>query len=470
MARRKKKDFENVQVIDIGHKGYAIGKAETGEIVLVDDAVPGDLINGFAFRKKKGIWMVQVEELVKKSPWRKEKDCPHFPVCGGCKWQDLTYEKQVEFKEKQVKDAVHRIAQIDSFDYLPIVAAPRPYAYRNKLEFSFSASQWLTEEQIKSGIEIPKIPALGFHPRNVFQKVIAIETCLLMEDTVNRIRNFISEKATEFGLQFYNNYAQEGDLRTLILRNNLAGEWMLVLTGTQPLDTGARRDLLQAAEDAFPEIVSIYYVENNKLNDSIYDCTPNLVAGTKYLTEHIGGLKFCIGPKSFFQTNIEQTEKLYHTLKTWANLKSDEIVYDLYSGIGSIGMYVADACAKVYCVEDVEEAVLDAIYNKEINGLEHVEHIQGKVEQLIQEAALNHLPKPDLVITDPPRAGMHKDVVEFILKLKPKRILYVSCEPTTMARDLKILEATYELKQVQAFDLFPQTSHVESLALLIERN
>jgi len=463
--RRKKKVFEQIDIIDIAAKGKCVGRTVEGEIVLVEKVVPGDVISGFALKKRKSLWQVIPESFISRSTDRVEPRCQHFEFCGGCKWQDLAIEKQLHYKEKQVFETMRRLGGIDNFDKKPIVPSPRTYEFRNKMEFSFSTSKWLSDEQIKSDDTIENNGGLGLHPPGWFQKVVDLETCHLIPDIINDIRNFIRQQSRALNLTFYHAIKHVGDMRNLIFRINRKGEIMLVFIFGSEL-AEPHNQLMELVNNKFSDIISIYAVTNQKANDSIFDLPAKLVYGEQYLQESIGDISFKIGPKSFFQTNIYQTEQLYAEVKRLANLTGEETVFDLYSGIGSIALYVADGAKDIVAVEDVSEAVDDARLNAEINNIDHISYHTGKMELLIKEEITNSFPKPDVIITDPPRAGMHKDVVEFILQQAPKRIVYVSCDPSTQARDIKLMSGDYNLISLQPFDMFPHTSHIEAIALL----
>ncbi len=463
--RKKKKEFSRIDIIDIAAKGKCVGRTEEGEIVLVDDVVPGDIISGNALRKRKGMWMVRPDQFHEYSTDRVEPPCAHFADCGGCKWQHLNIEQQLSFKQKQVFETMKRIGGYTDFDMRPIVPSPRSYQFRNKMEFSFSDKRWLGKHEIDATVDIQNAGGLGLHPPGRFDKVVDLEACHLIPEHVNDIRNFVRDTSRELGLTFYNARGHIGDMRNLMMRINRAGDIMVVfIFGSQLTDK--HQQLMSQTQENFPQIVSIYSILNQKANDSTFDLNAELIYGDQYLTEHIGSTQFKIGPKSFFQTNIYQTEQLYEEVRQLAQLSGSEIVFDLYSGIGSIALYLADQAREMVAIEDVSEAVADAKINAKLNGVDHISYHSGKMEKLIEANQLHHLPKPDVIITDPPRAGMHEAVVRFILDQEAKRIVYVSCDPATQARDIKMLSEKYKLISLQPFDMFPHTSHVEAVALL----
>ena len=466
--KRQKKQFDRIDIIDIASRGKCIGRADTGEIVMVEEVVPGDVVKGNALRKKKGMWAVRVDEFIEKSADRVDVRCEHFDDCGGCKWQHLSMKKQLFYKQKQVYETIKRVGGIEEFDPLPIVPSPREFEFRNKMEFSFSDSKWIGKEALNSGETIEHNGGLGLHPPGWFQKVVDLETCHLIPNQVNEIRNFIRDKSRERSLSFYNPMKHVGDMRNIMMRINRQGEVMVVFIFGSPL-SDAHLGLMEETQVKFSDIVSIYSIVNQKANDSTFDLDANLFYGTEYLNEHIGTVQFKIGPKSFFQTNVYQTEQLYAEVKRLAKLTGEETVFDLYSGIGSIALYVADQAKAIVAVEDVADAVEDGKINAKLNHVEHIQYHTGKMEHLIQSDELKHLPKPDVIITDPPRAGMHESVVRFIMQQAPMRIVYVSCDPSTQARDIKLLATDYKLESVQPFDMFPHTSHVESVALLTKK-
>jgi 23S rRNA (uracil1939-C5)-methyltransferase len=468
MAKRKIKEFERIDIIDIAARGKCVGRTAEGEIVLVEQVVPGDVIKGNAIRKRKGMWNVRRTEFIQKSPDRVQARCQHFEDCGGCKWQDLSIEKQLFYKEKQVHETIRRLGGVSEFEAKPIVASPRSFDFRNKMEFSFSNKLWISDQDKNSQVDIPASGGLGLHPPGWFEKVVDIETCHLIPDAVNEIRKFVRDIARELNLTFYDSKLHIGDMRNLRLRNNRKGEVMAVfIFGSELSD--AHQDLMKQTQMKFSSITSLYSIVNTKANDSTFDLDAILQSGEHYLSESIGEVEFKIGPQSFFQTNIYQTEQLYAEVKRLAQLTGDEVVFDLYSGIGSIALYLADQASEIVAVEDVAAAVEDAKLNAKLNGVGHIKYHIGKMEELIGANDLNDLPKPDVIITDPPRAGMHAAVVQFILNQAPARIVYVSCDPATQARDISKMKEAYEVVSVQPFDMFPHTSHVESVALLERR-
>ena len=464
MGRRKQKEYTNVEIVDIAHKGLTMGRDESGQMLLVQNAVPGDIVSGNSRRKKKGLPLLYTTSIDKPSQWRQNPKCEHFDLCGGCKWQNLIEEKQLELKEKQVEQAIKRIAKLDGYKTYPIVPSPKSFEFRNKVEFSFSDGVWYSKADEGSD---KKAGALGFHPQGRFDKVVDVIHCHLVPEIINEIKNELRNHALELGLTFYNAYEHVGDLRSIVFKINRKNEIMICLVAGVKISEKID-NLIEVLRNNFNQIVSFFFMHNTKLNDSIFDLTPELIYGEDHLVESISDITFHIGPKSFFQTNIYQTEQLYAQVKEWADLKQEDVLYDLYSGLGSIALYLADSVKEVIGIEEVEPAVEDAFKNAELNLIENAHFISGRVEDLVKNGGINKLPRPEKMIVDPPRAGMHGQVVEKILELAPEVIIYVSCNPATQARDLALMKEQYKLEKIRAFDMFPHTSHVESVAKLIK--
>ncbi len=466
MARkRKRKVVEGIQVRAIADRGKAIGKDAEGKVYFVDGAVPGDEVSMLVLKKKKSFFVGKVQEITKHSEDRVEPKCQHFGVCGGCKWQHYDYQKQLEQKSQIVKDAMRRIGKIDESVVKPIIGAEENYYYRNKIEYSFSSKRWLTEEEIQSDVVFDNHPALGFHRPGAFDKIVDVYECHLQDQTSDRIRNFIRNYALEHQLSYFNIKENKGLLRNIILRNTVDGKWMITLC------FGARDDeqiqkLCDALLDQFSEIETLYYVVNLKKNDTILDQKMELVHGPGYLIESLGDVQYKIGPKSFFQTNTKQAYRLYSEAVNLAQLKPTDKVFDLYCGIGSIGLFVAKSCASVVGIELVKEAIEDAKENVALNKTENCEFYAGDVKDIMNEAFINQYGTPDVIITDPPRAGMHKDVVQSLLDIACPKLVYISCNPATQARDLELLKEKYEVTVCQPVDMFPHTSHIENIAVL----
>ena len=467
MARRKKPLLEKVEITAIGSEGKALGKVDD-KVVFVRMLVPGDVVDVQVTRKRKNYMEGYVVKHHRYSELRQDPTCSHFGVCGGCKWQHLPYEKQLQFKQQQVHDNYSRIGKFEFPEISPIIGSEYEYFYRNKLEYTFSNSRWLTEEEIKSGKEIKDRNALGFHIPGMFDRVVDVEKCYLQEDITNRIRNSVREYALKAGLEFYDSREHVGFLRTMVVRTASTGEVMVILNLAGD-DEEKRNKLLTFIRDEFPEITSLMYVINKKKNDTFNDLEVKLFSGRDHIIDTLGGLKFRIGPKSFFQTNTAQAEKLYSLAKGFAELTGKEIVYDLYTGTGTIANYVAAKSKKVIGVEYVPEAIEDAKVNSDINGINNTTFVSGDMKEILNESFMEEHGHPDVIITDPPRAGMHEDVINSILGTGAERIVYVSCNPATQARDIALLSEKYSVETVQPVDMFPQTHHVEAIASLQRR-
>lgn len=478
----KKKNLpliESVTITGIGAEGKAItripmpnGEGGTSDIVcFVPYCVPGDVVDLQVTKRKHSFMEARVERLVKPSEERCEPNCPHYGECGGCKWQILPYEAQLRYKQQQVFDNLTRIGKVQLPPISPILGSKHVYEYRNKLEFSCADRKWLSWDAIRAagGLEnIDNTYGLGFHIPNCFDKVLDIETCRLMPDINNRIRNGVRTFARENGLTFYNEHTHQGQLRTLILRTNHRGEIMLIVSFGEKVAEPCLA-LLEYLHQEFPEIISLLYVENLKMNDTIADLQIHVFFGQDHIIEEMEGLQFKVGAKSFYQTNTEQAYELYKVARDFADLTGNELVYDLYTGTGTIANFVARQARQVIGIEYVPEAIEDAKVNSEINGITNTLFFAGDMKDVLNDAFLNEHGRPDIIITDPPRAGMHEDVIATILRAEPKRIVYVSCNPATQARDLAMLDATYRVDRVQPVDMFPHTQHVENVVLLNHR-
>jgi 23S rRNA (uracil1939-C5)-methyltransferase len=468
MSRKKELPvLENVRIADIGSEGNAIARVDN-MVVFVPMLIPGDVVDIKVIKKRKKYIEGRVVKFREYSPDRIKPRCIHFGVCGGCKWQHLPYELQLKHKEKQVVDNLKRIGKTDLPGIDPIIGSPEIYFYRNKLEFTFSDKRWLTLEEVQSAAEFAKENGLGFHIPGLFDKVLDIVECHLQPDPSNQIRNSVKEYANKNGLEFFDLREQKGFLRNMIVRNNLNGDVMVIVVFFHE-DEERRTALLDHIAEQFPRVSSLFYVINSKKNDSLNDQEPVLYKGDDHLTEYLGGLKFRIGPKSFYQTNTRQGMTLYEKALGFAELTGNEIVYDLYTGTGTIANFVAPHALKVVGIEYVEEAVSDARVNSEINNLKNTRFFAGDMVNVLNEKLMTENGRPDVIITDPPRAGMHEDVVKVIAAAAPDRIVYVSCNPATQARDINLLSADYEIKRVQPVDMFPHTHHVENVVLLKRR-
>lgn len=462
--------FENIEITGVAAEGKAL--VRINDIVcFVPNCVPGDIVDLQITKKKHSFMEAKVLRIVEPSKVRCEARCKHFGVCGGCKWQILPYAEQLKYKQQQIVDNLTRIGKIELPKISPILGSKHIYAYRNKLEFTCADRKWLPWEEIEAAGGLDKIDSrygLGFHIPNCFDKVLDIEECHLMPDINNRIRNGVREYARAHGLTFYNEHTHEGQVRTLILRNNHKGELMLIVSFGEKV-TEACMQLLEYLHNEFPEIISLLYVENTKFNDTIGDQEVKTYFGQEYILEEMEGLQFKVGPKSFYQTNTEQAYELYKVAREFAELTGDELVYDLYTGTGTIANFVSRKAKEVIGIEYVPEAIEDAKVNSKINNIENTRFFAGDMKDILNDAFVAKYGRPDVIITDPPRAGMHEDVVNVILNAAPKRIVYVSCNPATQARDLALLDAKYKVTKVQPVDMFPHTQHVENVVQLCLR-
>lgn len=466
--RRQHPILENISIYGAGAKGVAIGKTEEGKTVLVKGAVPGDVVDVQVRKSKSKYFEGDVLNLVEASSFRVEPKCIHFGTCGGCKWQNLSYEKQLDIKQDEVFNNIKRIGGFTDFVCEPILGAEEQYFYRNKMEFSFSDAKWLTLDEINSGENIDNKNALGFHIPGMWSKILDLKECWLQEAPSNAIRLAVKEFADENGLDYFDVKEQSGFLRTLMLRQNSMGEWM-VLFQLYREEKENREKLFNFLIDRFVEIKTLVYAINPKQNDSIYDLDVQIYHGEGYIMEDMDGLRFKIGPKSFFQTNYQQALNLYRKTLEYAEITENDVVYDLYTGTGTIAQYVARKAKHVIGIESVPEAIEAAKEHAKLNGLENCEFFCGDMKDIFTKEFLENHPPADVLITDPPRDGMHAKVVEQILNLAPKKIVYVSCNSATQARDMALLEEKYILVKILPVDMFPQTHHVENIALLIRK-
>ena len=464
-VRGKNKTFQQVSIIDTADEGLAIGRCEDGLIIQVKGAVPGDVIDAVAIEKRKGMYIAVPTNITTYSKDRTDPFCSHFGVCGGCKWQHMTYEAQVRFKEKKVHDAYRRIGELDTNLIEPIVAAPMQTYYRNKMEFTASDRRWLTTEEMQRLDTIEDKEGIGFHLSGAFDKVLDLQHCYLQADPSNDIRQYIKRICKENQWSFFNLKSKLGFIRNVIVRLTIAGDVMVVLVVGED-DHEKIRTLTAGLHNTFPKIISIYSCINVKVNDSIHDLPCKLEYGETGLLETLGTTHYTIGPKSFFQTNSLQAQTLYQLTKQLATLNKSDVVYDLYCGVGSLGLFMADACKRVVGIEQISEAIDDAHLNARINKIENADFVVGQVELILDPNFIGRYGKPNVIITDPPRAGMHADVIKHMLLADPERIVYVSCNPATQARDLKLLSEKYNLQLAIPVDMFPHTHHIECIALL----
>ncbi len=470
MARKRKQLplIENIEITDIANEGKAIAK-HNEMVVFTQYVVPGDVVDIQITRKKNSYMEGKVVKIHKLSENREKPFCEHYGICGGCKWQILPYEEQIRHKQRQVFNNLTRIGKVELPEMRPILGSKKTKYYRNKLEFTFSNKKWLTTEQVQAGVQFDNMNALGFHIPGMFDKVLDINLCHLQENVSNEIRLFIKDYANQNGLEFFDIRNKEGFLRNIIIRTASTGEIMLTVVFYKE-DKERREALLSAIAEKFPQITSLIYVINEKCNDTITDQETLVFKGRDHIFEEMEGLKFKIGPKSFYQTNSEQAYELYSITRDFAGLTGNELVYDLYTGTGTIACFVAKKAKQVIGIEYVPEAIEDAKVNAKNNGLDNTLFYAGDMKNILTQEFINQHGKPDIIITDPPRDGMHTDVIDTILFAAPRKIVYVSCNPATQARDLNLLDSKYKVTAVQPVDMFPHTHHVENVVMLERRN
>lgn len=466
MSRRKSNQnferFHQVEVFDIAEEGKGVSRIEEC-VVFIESSVPGDVAEIEVYRKKKNFAEARIKDLIQPSPDRVQPFCEHFGVCGGCKWQHLNYEAQLHYKQKSVQNALERIGKIDAKHIESILPSDKTRYYRNKLEYTFSNKKWLTLDEM--GLGEQDMDALGFHVPGRFDKILEINHCYLQADPSNAIRLGIGQFAKENGISFYDLRAHEGALRNLIIRTSSTGEVMAIVVFAYA-DSETIELVMEYVKNHFPEIVSLLYVVNQKKNDTIFDQEIHVYQGKDHIMEEMEGLQFKVGPKSFYQTNSEQAYNLYKITREFADLKGDELVYDLYTGAGTIANFVAKSAKKVVGIEYVPSAIEDAKINSQINSIHNTEFFAGDMKDILTSEFVMLHGKPDVIITDPPRAGMHMDVVSRILEIEAPKVVYVSCNAATQARDLQILSEKYEVSRIKPVDMFPHTQHVENVVLL----
>lgn len=464
MGRRKNLPlFEEVRIENIGAEGKSLARVDN-VVVFVKDAVPGDVVDLQVFRKKGRYMEARVVKYHSYSEQRTDPFCEHFGICGGCKWQHLPYERQLYYKQQQVVDAFRHIAGVEIPGSLPILASDPVTRYRNKMEYTFSNHRWLLDHEAGSDAPLPHTNAAGLHVPGRFDKVIDLKTCHHQVEPSNEIRNLLRDLAIEKGLSFYDHRTNEGFLRNLIVRTSTLAEVMVILS--VQYDQPELYELLDAVKEKHPDLTSLMYVINPKKNETLYDQDIKIWSGRDHIFEQLEGLKFKIGPKSFFQTNSYQALHLYRVAREFAALQGDEVLYDLYTGTGTIANFMAGSSRSVVGIESVPEAIEDAKVNSEINGIDNTSFHAGDMKDIFDDTFIRENGRPDVIITDPPRAGMHAKVVEQILKIAPQRIVYVSCNPATQARDVELLGRSYKVLKIQPVDMFPHTHHVENIALL----
>lgn len=469
MARKNKQlpVIENIEITDVAAEGKAIAKKDN-MVIFTQYVVPGDVVDLQITRKKNSYMEGRVVKIHKYSDKRCEAICKHYGVCGGCKWQILPYEEQLRHKQDQIINNLTRIGKVELPEIMPILGSEKTLYYRNKLEFTFSNKKWLTEEAIQSGEKFDNMNALGFHIPGMFDKVLDIEECFLQENISNEIRNEIRDFALQNEMPFYDIRNREGLLRNIIIRTASTGEIMLIVVFFKD-EQESREKLLGHIAEKFPKITALLYIINEKCNDTITDQETIVFKGRDYIFEEMEGLKFKIGSKSFYQTNSKQAYELYKIARNFAGLTGNELVYDLYTGTGTIACFVSKMAKKVIGIEYVPEAIEDAKINAETNNIDNTLFYAGDMKDILTYDFIQQHGRPDTIITDPPRDGMHPDVVETILRAEPKKIVYVSCNPATQARDLNLLDKKYKVEAVQPVDMFPHTQHVENVVLLIKK-
>jgi 23S rRNA (uracil1939-C5)-methyltransferase len=461
---KEKRFFEKVRILDAGSEGNAIGKIED-KVVFVPFVVPGDLVDIEAFKNKKSYYEGKAIRILEFSDKRTEPRCKHFGVCGGCRWQNMKYSEQLFYKQKQVRDNIERIGKFEHPEILPIIPSTKEFFYRNKLEFTFSNKKWLTDLSKSELPEDRNMNGLGFHIPGLFDRIVDIENCWLQEEPSNSIRKAVKQFALQHNLEFFDARKQTGFLRNLLVRTTSTGEVMVIMVFHFD-DKEAIQKMMDHIDKNFPGLTSLMFVINTKRNDTISDLQVHLFKGRDHLLEAMDGLKFRIGPVSFFQTNSLQVRVLYKIALEFAGLTGNEIVYDLYTGTGTIANFVASQAKKVVGIESVEAAIKDARINSEINHIENTAFFAGDIVKVLDDTFVAEHGKPDVIITDPPRSGMHDKVIEQILRIGPDRIVYISCNPATQARDVAFMAGNYKVEIIQPIDMFPHTHHVENVMLL----
>lgn len=465
--RNNKPFLTDVAITDIGAEGKAIARVND-VVVFTTHVIPGDVVDLQVTKKRTKYMEAIVKRVISESPDRVPAFCAHFEVCGGCKWQFLPYEKQLFYKQKQVADQLRRIGRVELPEISPILGSAKTTFYRNKLEFGFSNKRWLTHEEIGTDLTDLNMNSLGFHVPGLFDKIINISKCWLQDDPSNQIRDFIKKYADDNKLEFFDRKIQSGLLRNIIIRTSTTGDLMLIVCFFREEQENRER-LLDAVAAEFPQITSLMYVINGKGNDTITDQEILVYKGKDHIFEEMEGLRFKIGPKSFYQTNSLQAYELYKVAREFAGLKGDEVVYDLYTGTGTIANFIARNVQKVVGIEYVPEAILDAHVNSELNGIENTRFFAGDMKKILTREFIAQNGQPDVIITDPPRAGMDEEVVKTILEAAPEKVVYVSCNPATQARDLALMDEDYRVTRIQPVDMFPHTHHVENVVLLERR-
>lgn len=467
LARKKKKVLENVTIDTYAAEGKSIARLEDGKVLFVPNAIPGDVVNVRVLKNKKSYAEGRITELITPSTLRVDHFCQHFGVCGGCKWQMLPYELQLQYKQQQVADQLKRIGHVELPEIQPIIGSPKTQFYRNKLEFTFCSHRYRTFEELDAAGDavLEPEPALGFHAPGLFDKVVEVEQCYLQPEPTNTLLKVLRTYTTEHELPYYDHRMHTGWLRNIVIRVARTGEVLVNLVVKKDIREQLNH-MLQHIKDNVPGITSLHYTINPKVNDSLHDLDVQLYSGKGYIEETLENYRFIISPKSFFQTNTWQAEALYRVTREFAGLTGEETLYDLYCGTGSIGIFCSAQAKKVIGIEVVEEAIEDAKKNAELNGLEHCSYFAGDVAAICTDEFFAEHGRPDVIITDPPRAGMHEKLVQQLLKMRAPKIVYVSCNPATQARDLQLLAEDYKITRLQPVDMFPHTHHIENVALL----
>ena len=467
MGRKKNIVLEHISITSTAAKGKALAKHEDGRVIFIKEGVPGDLVDLRVIKKRKNYFEAEIIKLHKRAPQRITPVCAHFGICGGCKWQHMTYDMQLDQKQQEVIDNLERIAKVNVEQFFPIKGAEETFFYRNKMEYSFSDSRWLTQEEINTQETFDR-NALGFHVLGKWDKIVQINKCHLQEDIANEIRNFCKKEGERQKLKFFNPRHQTGHLRTLMIRNSSQGQ-LMVLVQFYKASKNEIDGYMQAIAEAFPKVQSLLYTVNSKANDTLYDQDISCYKGEAFIFEEMEGLEFRIDAKSFYQTNSKQAYELYKIIRSFADLNGKQIVYDLYTGTGTIALFLAAQAKQVIGVESVPQAILNAKWNADHNKVTNVSFETGDMKKVFNDSFIDRYGKADVVITDPPRDGMHSDVVHQLIKLSAPRVVYVSCNSATQARDLALLAPHYRVVKSQAVDMFPQTHHIENVVLLEKR-
>ena len=466
MSNRKKNPIliEKIEIIDTANKGKSIAKHDD-RVIIIDNGVPGDICDISVYKRRRKYWQAEIKKIHKYSQYRVTPKCEHFGICGGCKWQNMQYNSQLKFKEKEVLNNLKRIGKIDTTNHEKIIGSKEDYFYRNKMEFTFSNKRWLSKEEIKSRKKITDRNACGFHVPGMFDKIINLNHCYLQKEPSNRIRLSINKFSKKNKFSYFDIREKKGFLRNLIIKNSSKGDLMVLMQFYENNKKNIKL-LMNHLKDSFSEITSLLYTVNQKANSTIYDQEIILFHGKEYIQEELDGLLFNIGAKSFFQTNSNQAKILYRKTKELANIKKNEVVYDLYTGTGTIAQFVANSAKKVIGIDSVIEGIEAAFINAKQNNITNCSFYCGDMKEIFSEHFIKKNGHPDIIIADPPREGIHKKVIEQILKIKPNRIIYVSCNSATQARDINILSDIYKVKKIQPVDMFPQTHHVENIVSL----